>query len=111
MPELMGREPTAHPSGLGRAAQLRAHAGGCALSSAGRSAQDAEHRADRQRLVECEPRVQLRPAPAVHADLAAFAAFPAADEDRTARLIEVVSTSASASLTRRPARHSTTISA
>lgn len=89
VPELMGREPAAYPGCLGGPAQLSAYAGGCAWSPSCRSAQDAEQRADWQRCAEDEPSLQLLPGPAVHSDLAAFAAFPATDEDRPTRVIEI----------------------
>jgi hypothetical protein len=55
VPELMGREPSAHPGSLGRAAQLRSQARRRASSSACRAAQNAEQRADRQRRAVSEP--------------------------------------------------------
>jgi len=53
----------------------------------------------------------LFPSPTVHANLASLAALSAADEDRAATLVQVVSASASASLILNPARQRTTSSA
>ena len=60
---------------------------GCRLvrmSAARWSAQDAEKRADRQRRAVLEPWLEFLPAPAVHANLAAFTALSLANEDRAA---------------------------
>jgi hypothetical protein len=45
---------------------------------------DAEQRADRKPGAQSQPRRELLPRPRVHADLAALAAFAAANEDRAA---------------------------
>src|SRR3954447_19018189 len=47
----------------------------------GPSGENAEQRADRQLDADAQPLLQLLPGPVVHADLAAAAALPAADED------------------------------
>ena len=44
---------------------------------------------DRQLDADVQPLLQLLPGPAVHADLAAATALPAADEDRAAAGVEV----------------------
>jgi len=51
---------------------------------------DAEQRPDRQIDACGQPRAQVLPAPLVHPDLAAAAALPAADQDRSAPRVEVV---------------------
>jgi hypothetical protein len=89
VPNLMGREPAPHPGCLSGAAQLRSQARRRAWSSACRAAQRAGQSADRQRRTVSEPWDELLPGPAIHSDLAPLAAFPAPDEDGTARLIEI----------------------
>ena len=54
--QLMRREPTSHPRSAGRLMQLRSDAGRSPRTSAGRSAQDAEQRPDRERRAQREPR-------------------------------------------------------
>lgn len=46
---------------------------------------DAQQRANRN----LEPRVDLLPGPAVHPDLTALAALPAADKDGAARAVQI----------------------
>lgn len=60
-----------------------------AVAAARGSVQDAEERSDGQALAQLDPRLQLFPRPAVHSDLAAFAALALAHEDRAAVWIEV----------------------
>jgi hypothetical protein len=49
----------------------------------------AQQRSEGQLAADLKPRVELLPRPAVHPDLAAFAALPTADEDRAALSIQV----------------------
>jgi hypothetical protein len=58
--------------------------------SAGGAVDDAEQRAHRKFGACVQPRPQLLPAPLVHADLAPSAALAAADQDRSAPVVEVV---------------------
>ncbi len=87
--QLMRREPTSHPRSAGRLMQLRSDAGRSPRTSAGRSAQDAEQRPDRERRAQREPRGELLPGPAVHPDLAPLAAFAKAHQNRAPDRVKV----------------------
>ena len=76
---------------------------------AGRAAQNAEERADRQGPAQLEPGVELLPRPSVHPDLPPATALPARTSTAPRGRSRSVSASASASLIRRPARQSTMI--
>src|SRR4051812_9820281 len=58
-------------------------------SASRRPVDDAEQRTDGEVDAEVQPRLELSPAPVVHADLSALSALAAADEQRAASLIEV----------------------
>jgi hypothetical protein len=49
----------------------------------------AQHRPDWKLAPDLEPRVDLLPGPAVHPDLTALAAFPAADKDGAAGAVQI----------------------
>ncbi len=89
VPELMGREPTPDTCCGCGPVQLRANPRWTAAAATGGTVQDAEERSDRQGLAQLDPGLQLLPRPAVHPDLAAFAAFALAHEDRTASWVKV----------------------
>lgn len=55
----------------------------------GRAADHAQERPDRQLTPGGDPRLQLRPGPAIHPDLAPTTTLTAAHQDRAARRIEV----------------------
>jgi len=59
------------------------------MSPSCRSLDDAEQRADREFEAQIDPRLQVLPRPLVRADLAAAAAVAAADEQRSATVVEV----------------------
>jgi hypothetical protein len=86
---LVRREAAAYAGLDGEAAKLRADGARGPWSSLGRPVDDAEQPPDRQCLAALEPGVQLVPAPVVHADLAALAAFAVPDEDRAGAFVEV----------------------
>jgi hypothetical protein len=71
---------------------------------------DAQQSADGKGDAVVQPRLDLLPGPAVHADLAALAALAVTDQDATDRGVQVTLGKASASLIRRPARHNKTMS-
>jgi hypothetical protein len=54
-----------------------------------RAVDDAEQRTDREAEAKVDPRLQVFPRPLVHADLAAAAALAAANEQRSATVVEV----------------------
>ncbi len=89
VPELMRSEPTPDPCCGCGAVQLRTHAGWTARAATRRSVQDAEERSDWEVLAQLDPWLQLLPRPAIHSDLAAFAAFALAHQDRAATWIKV----------------------
>ncbi len=111
VPELMWSEPAPDPGRGSGVVQLGSNAGGAAPSPSCGSVQDAEERSDRKGLAQLDPRLKLLPRPPIHPDLSPFAAFALPYEDCSADGSRSVSASASASLIRRPARHSTMISA
>jgi hypothetical protein len=110
MAQRMRRKPPANAGRSGELAQRGARSGRRPGPTGCRPGDDAEQRPDRQ-ATSVKPGLELLPAPGIHADLAASAALSSADEDAALRWVEIVSASASASLTRRPARQSRTISA
>ena len=110
--QLMGREPSPDTGTRSGVAQLDPDSRRHARPTARGAAQHAEQRPHGQRPSQRQPRVELLPGPAVHPDLAALAALALAHQDRAALQVKIaLSLSASASLTRNPARPSTTISA
>ena len=69
--------------------QLATDPGGRARPSARRTPQNAEQRAGRQGRAEREPRFEVRPAPAVHPDLAALVPLPVPDENGAAVGVQI----------------------
>ena len=59
------------------------------MAPGGRAANHAQHGPDRQPAPDGDPGLQLRPRPAVHADLATTPALSPAHQDRTTRRVEV----------------------
>jgi hypothetical protein len=55
----------------------------------GRAVDDARQSADGKGNAVVEPRLELLPGPAVHADLAPLAALAVADQDASGRAVEV----------------------
>ena len=87
--ELVRCEASAH-AGLGSGpAPIGARRGVSPVPSARGSGDDAEQRSDGELEACVEPRLELLPAPCVHADFAAPSAFAVADEQRATSLIEV----------------------
>jgi hypothetical protein len=87
--QLVWREATPDCRSCGGAPKLYADSVLRPWPTAGRAADDAEERPDRQLFADLEPWVELLPAPAVHADLAALAALAAAHQDRPAGTVKV----------------------
>src|SRR5215210_1349258 len=85
----MWREAAPHSRRRGGTPQLGACRSGCPMAPTGRAIDDAEQRTDRQLASQFEPRVELFPAPCVHADLAAASALAAPNQEGAAALIEV----------------------
>jgi hypothetical protein len=89
VPQLMRREPSTDTSCGGRASQLFAASGLLPVPAGGRTVDYAQQRSDRKPGTDLEPRLQLRPVPAVHANLAALAALATPNEDRAASAVEI----------------------
>jgi hypothetical protein len=89
VPQLVWRKPPPHAGVPSHLPQLRARRGDRPWPSMGRTVDDAEQRSGRQLDTRLQPRVELRPGPIVHADLAAPRSLPAPDEQRSATPIEV----------------------
>jgi hypothetical protein len=86
---MVRREPAADAGGRREVAQ-RGASRRCGPRPASRRTTDyAEERSDWHCDAELEPRVEMLPAPAVHTDLAAFTAFPAANNDAATYGVEV----------------------
>src|SRR5947209_19272923 len=81
VPELMRREPATNTRLLSGVMQLAANPGARARPSACRAAQNAAQRAERQGGAELEPWFEVRPAPAVHADLPTLVTLPVPHEN------------------------------
>ena len=81
VPELVGCEPTPDSGGQRGPMQLGTDPGRRAWPPAGRAAQNAEERADRQGPAQLEPRVELLPRPAVHPDLPPATTLSSTDQD------------------------------
>jgi hypothetical protein len=90
VPELVRRKAAPDPGASGKPAELAADGSARPWSPAGRAVDDAEQRSDRKLGACVQPRAELFPAPLVHPDFASAAALAAADEDRSAAMIEVV---------------------
>jgi hypothetical protein len=78
--QLMRGKATPHAGAGSGATQIGAGRGVRPVPSARRSGDDAEQRADREPDARLEPRVQLLPAPRIHADLAPSSSLPLANE-------------------------------
>jgi len=87
--QLVWREATPDCRSCGGAPKLYADSVLRPWPTAGRAADDAEERPDRQLFADLEPWVELLPAPAVHADLAALAALAAAHENRATTRVKI----------------------
>jgi hypothetical protein len=109
VPELVRRKPATNAGGLGHATQLATDHSRGTGPAAGGAAQDAEQRADGQSRAQLQPGIELLPCPAIHSHLAPTAALAGANQDGAALAVKVGLGSASASLIRNPARHSTMI--
>ena len=107
--ELVGCEPTPDSGGQRGAMQLGTDPGRRAWPTAGRPAQNAEERADRQGPAQLKPRVKLLPRPASIPTSRRRPPFPARTSTAPRWRSRSVSASASASLIRSPARQSTMI--
>jgi hypothetical protein len=69
--------------------QLLARGGCFPAPTGGRTVNHTEQRADWELSAGLQPRIELRPRPSVHADLAALAALPAPDEYGAAGSVEI----------------------
>src|SRR4051794_30915410 len=78
------RRTPPHAAARREPAQHRARWGGLPRAPAGGTVDDAEQRTDGHGAADGQPGLELLEAPVVHADLAAAAAFAAADEHRAA---------------------------
>jgi hypothetical protein len=87
--QLVRREAPPDTSTSGHRMKLGAHACGRPWPPTGGPAEDAGRRTDRQLRAQCEPRDELLPGPAVHADLAALAAFAVPDQDCASAWVKV----------------------
>jgi hypothetical protein len=83
------REPPPNAGVYRGSAQLHADRGCRPRSSLRRSVDDAEQRADRHLLAELQPRLELLPAPGIHADLSPLPALAAANENRATVRVEI----------------------
>src|SRR5947209_6505695 len=88
MSQLVGRESAPDSGGQRGPVQLGTDAGRRAWLSAGRAAQHAEERADRQGPAHLEPRIKLLPRPAVHPDLPPTT-LSSTDEHGTALAVKI----------------------
>jgi hypothetical protein len=59
------------------------------VAPASRAVDDAEQRTDRQLAPHVKPRLELLPAPCIHADLATAPALAASNQERATALIEI----------------------
>ena len=89
VPELVGCKPAADSGGQRGPMQLGTDPGRRAWPPAGRAAQNAGERADRQGPAQLEPGVELLPRPAVHPDLAPATALPGTDQHCAALAVKV----------------------
>src|SRR5918992_6194688 len=89
VPELVRREAPADAGQRRGASELGAGRGGRPRTSERRAADDAEQRPDWEFDADVQPWLDLLPAPVVHADLAAAAAFATTDEKRAAAWVEI----------------------
>ena len=89
MTELMRREPPPDARACCGARQLLAGRGWLPAPARSRAANHTRQRADRQLTTGSHPRLQLRPRPAIHPDLATTAALAVTHQDRAARGIQV----------------------
>jgi hypothetical protein len=89
VPQLMRGESPTDASCCGRVVQLLASCRRFPVSPGGRPVNDAHQGANREPAPDLQPRVELRPRPSVHTDLAALASLPASDEDCSASTVEV----------------------
>jgi hypothetical protein len=87
--QLMWGESPTDASCRGRVVQLLASCRRFPVSPGGRSVNDAHQGANREPAPDLKPRVELRPRPSVHTDLAALSSLPAPNKDRSASTIEV----------------------
>src|SRR5437763_8490684 len=89
VPELVGCEPAADSGGQRGLMQLGTDASRRAWPSAGRAAQNAEERAERQGPAKLEPGVELLPRPAVHPDLPPATALAGTDQHGAALVVRI----------------------
>ena len=89
MAELMRCKSAAHARLNGGARQLLGRRRGLQVMTDGRAADHAQQRPDRQLTPSSDPRLQLRPGPAIHPDLAPTTTLSATHQDRAARRIQV----------------------
>jgi hypothetical protein len=89
MSELVWREPTPNTGHRCGVVQLGADSARRAWPPASRTAHNAEQPADRQFSPHFEPRVEVRPRPAIHSDPAALIALTVADKQRATDRVEV----------------------
>lgn len=89
MPELVRREAPAHAGFDRLAAELRARGGACPVSATAGTVDDAKQRPDGKVEPQLEPRLELVPAPGVHADFAASFALAVTDKQRAAGMVEI----------------------
>jgi hypothetical protein len=89
MPELMRRKPASHARVGGQSAQLGTGCGGRPRTTAGGSVDHAEQRPARHLDAMLQPGVEVFEPPIVHAYLAAPLAFPVADQQGPAALVDV----------------------
>jgi hypothetical protein len=89
VPKLMRREATTHAGSDREQAKGFANSRGRPWATLRRTVDHAKQGPDAQGDAEAQPRVDLVPCPAIHADLASLAAFASADEDRAAVSVEV----------------------
>jgi hypothetical protein len=109
MAQLMRGESSADPSCDGRAPQLSSSGGGRPLATTRPAVEDTEQRADWKSDTSFEPRLELVPAPRVHAHLAAASALAATHEQRAASVIEIGFSEGQRFLDPQAARQRTTI--
>ena len=87
--ELMGREPPPDTGSPGDLAELLGCCGCLAMPACGRAVDHAEQRTDWKPCADLEPRVELIPGPAIHADLPPPSTLPTTNENRAAGAVEV----------------------
>src|SRR6516225_10428039 len=86
---LMRSEAPPHAGAGGRVMQLFARGRGLPVPAGGRPVNNAQQGPGRELAADLHPWIKLIPRPAVHPDLAALAAFPAANQDRAASRVQV----------------------